>query len=622
MSVLYLAFNGHPDMGQFLGDTIVSVKAAYLMARATPCSRYLLGLSPKSPLNFLWDKFIETFHVEVVYDTFHPGNMDQRFDSWNKAFNRREIDGRKFDHYRELYRRIDGGHRQGVLCGGERGLGRKNVFEYVYYGQENKPEGPCEGGAEFADDLIAHPVVPPEYDVLIAPYAKCQGNGTFTFAFWDRVTRLLVESGVKVTVNHHGEFCEDLKAGGLYRRIYPPFKDLLPEVCRHRLVSCGNTGVGWVAGACGIPLLAMQPPDSNMQDYRYEWCGVQSLREFVEDPDAEYVVKRIQEELETRTVLTTGCFDILHAGHIRHLEESRSFGNRLVVALNSDASVRSLKGADRPIHNQAEREFVLRAMRCVDDVQVFDGDNALRLIHKLRPAVLTNGSDHKLEEIVGKDFVESYGGKVVVTDGSRTQTSTRIIQTVIKQVDVLTACREAANLSPNPFPKMKLLADQFLSVKDLPAAAADVGAYRGACSLVMRRLAPEKELHLFDTWSGNPHEDPLCHHRKGEWAADLAECKKVVGSDARTHYHVGVFPESVNGESSARFCFVVIDGDTYQTTKDAIAFFWPRLVEGGKLFIDDYDWQPCAGVRKAVDEAFTDAQRTVFGSEKTCVVKK
>ncbi len=620
MSTMAVSFDGAVECGQFLGDTIVSIKTAWLMAQATPCSRYLISLHPKGQLNFLWERWIKHFNAQIIYSTVDAGDMPGRFNLWNKRFVKREIDGVSFDHYRELYRRIDGGHRQGVLCGGERGLGRKNVFEYTFYGQENKPET-CEGGQDFGDDLIDHGVQPPEQDVLIAPYAKCQGNGVFTFQFWDQVVRKLVGSGLKVTVNHNGDFCNDLPKE-LYRRIYPKFTELRSEVERSRLVACGNTGVGWMAAACGIPLLAMQPVDSNMQDYRYEWCGVKSLIEYVEQPDADYVVSRIMEEVQGKVVLTTGCFDVLHAGHVRHLEESRSLGTKLIVALNSDASVKRLKGNDRPIHPQAEREAVLRALRCVDDVRLYGDDDATDLIHRVRPAVLTNGSDHKWEEIVCKDFVEAYGGQVAVTSGSRTSTSTRIIQTVIRQVDVMAAVRDAERLSPNPFHKLKLLADEFLSVKDLSGAVADVGVYRGACSLIMRRLAPDKEIHLFDTWAGNPHEDPLCHHRKGEWTADLLECKRIIGTDAKAHYHVGVFPETGNGEAQDKFCFVVIDGDTYQTTRDAIEFFWPRLVDGGKLFIDDVPWPPCAGVEKAVDEAFKPEQQRRVPDAQTCVVVK
>jgi O-methyltransferase len=260
-------------------------------------------------------------------------------------------------------------------------------------------------------------------------------------------------------------------------------------------------------------------------------------------------------------------------------------------------------------------------MKCVDEVVIFDGDDATDVIKRLRPAVITNGPDHKVDEIVGKAFVEQYGGRVAVTSGARGKSTTTIAKT-IKGIDILGAVRDAQPLSPNPFNKLKLLADQYFLVNSLQGAAADVGTYRGACALILRRLAPERQLHCFDTWKGSPHEDPMCHHRPGEWAADLAECKRVVGTDPQTHYHEGVFPASAKGLEDVRFCFVVVDGDTYQTTKDAIEWFWERMVPGGKMFFDDWEWEPCSGVTKAVKEMFQADQRQIFAGEHGCVVTK
>lgn len=620
---MLITFNGTTSNGQFLGDTLVSIKAAWLFAQSTPCDHYILALSPKGELNFLWRRFIDTFGAEVVYDTFHPGNMDERFAAWDKWHDEGQIDGRKFDVYRELYRRIDGGNRQGKLCGKEAGLGRKNVFEYMYFGQENVHEPPV-GSDHFGPELIYHDAQPCQYDVLIAPDAKCQGNSVFTHDFWRDVVRRLVASGVSVTVNREREFLGELN-NPLYRKIFPPFEELVSEVCRHRLVACGNTGVGWLAAACGIPLLGMQPVDSHIQDYRYEWCGVKSLIEFVEEPDVDYVAGKIISELETKVVLTTGCYDILHTGHIRHLEESRSYGDKLVVAVNSDASVRRLKGEGRPYQKEDDRVAVLRALRCVDEVIVFDKDTALPQVQEIRPAVLTNGSDHKGDEVVGRSFVEACGGRVVITGGARDISTTKIIKKIVNRtttIDVARACRDGARVSPNPMHKMKLMADQFLSVASVPGSVADLGAYRGGCSLVLKRLCGEKRLHVFDTWTGTPHDDPLCHHKKGEWAADLAECKAAVGEDKRTFFHQGIFPASATGLDGEKFCFVYIDPDTYQTVSAAIDWFWPRMEPGGKMMFDDYGWEPCSGVQNAVQEKFEPSQVTIFQDANAAVVTK
>lgn len=617
---MLIAYNGTREFGQFLGDQLCSLKMAWLWAQNYPCSKIYLACSHGNEMHFLFTKFIETFNVEVIYDTLNPGDDRGRFEMWTRWFKERTIEGRSFDVYKELHRRIDGSKRQALLCGGEKGLGRRNIFEYFWHGQEHVTE-PILHGDTFDDTLTHHPQHIPERGVLIAPHAKCQGNAVFTFEYWSRVVHRLIDSGVTVTINYNGNFCEDLNGHPLYRKIFPNFKNLMNEVCRHKIVACGNTGVGWLAAACGVPLLAMQPVNSQMPDYRYELCGLKSLVEIMDQPDWEYCARRLTEEVNRVVVFTTGCYDVIHSGHVRHLEESRALGTKLIVGLNSDASVKKLKGADRPVNNELQRADVLRALRFVDEVRVFDGDNALELIKEIKPDILTNGCDHNLGEVVGKDFVESYGGRAVITGGTRDQSSTAIIK-VVRMADVLKAVNDASTVSPNPWSKLKLLADQFMTVSGIPGDTADVGCYRGACSLILRRLAPDKTLHIFDTFQGNPFDDPLCHHKRGEWVASEPQVRSFVGEGPRTQYHVGVFPSTAENLRDRMFCFVVVDPDTYQTVTDAIEFFWPRLVVGGKMFFDDYSWPPCSGVEKAVNEHFTEDQRMVFPSNYTCVVTK
>jgi rfaE bifunctional protein nucleotidyltransferase chain/domain len=114
-----------------------------------------------------------------------------------------------------------------------------------------------------------------------------------------------------------------------------------------------------------------------------------------------------------KVVFTNGCFDWLHVGHIRSLEQARSLGDRLVVAVNSDASVRRLKGPARPRVAARQRAEVLAALACVDWVVVFRADTPLRTIQALRPNILAKGGDWSLDEIVGREDVESWGGRVV-----------------------------------------------------------------------------------------------------------------------------------------------------------------------------------------------------------------
>lgn len=113
-----------------------------------------------------------------------------------------------------------------------------------------------------------------------------------------------------------------------------------------------------------------------------------------------------------KIVFTNGCFDILHSGHVSYLNEAKDQGDLLVVGLNSDASVKRLKGSDRPINSEADRKFLLENLKCVDCVIIFDEDTPYELIATLKPAVLVKGGDWKIEQIVGHEIVQSYGGIV------------------------------------------------------------------------------------------------------------------------------------------------------------------------------------------------------------------
>ena len=116
--------------------------------------------------------------------------------------------------------------------------------------------------------------------------------------------------------------------------------------------------------------------------------------------------------LGRRVVFTNGCFDLLHAGHIHLLEKAREQGDVLVVALNSDASVRRLKGPERPLTNEHDRVRVISALDAVDLVLVFDDDTPLETIRRLHPDVLVKGGDYSLQTIVGADLVREMGGRV------------------------------------------------------------------------------------------------------------------------------------------------------------------------------------------------------------------
>ncbi|MGA8178710.1 MAG: D-glycero-beta-D-manno-heptose 1-phosphate adenylyltransferase [Desulfobacterales bacterium] len=114
-----------------------------------------------------------------------------------------------------------------------------------------------------------------------------------------------------------------------------------------------------------------------------------------------------------RIVFTNGCFDILHVGHVRYLTEARAKGDVLVLGLNSDASVKSIKSDSRPVVNQNQRAEVLAGLACVDFITIFDESDPLTLIQAIKPDILVKGADWEETKIIGTDVVKAYGGEVV-----------------------------------------------------------------------------------------------------------------------------------------------------------------------------------------------------------------
>lgn len=115
-----------------------------------------------------------------------------------------------------------------------------------------------------------------------------------------------------------------------------------------------------------------------------------------------------------RIVFTNGCFDILHIGHVQYLEKAKALGDILVLALNSDASVRAIKGPLRPVVPQEERAYVMASLEVVDYVTIFDEDTPLVLIEYIEPDILVKGGDWSRETVVGSESVERRGGRVVI----------------------------------------------------------------------------------------------------------------------------------------------------------------------------------------------------------------
>jgi len=134
-----------------------------------------------------------------------------------------------------------------------------------------------------------------------------------------------------------------------------------------------------------------------------------------------------------KVVFTNGCFDLLHRGHIEYLKKAKKLGDILIVGLNSDSSVKKIKGEGRPIQGQADRAVILASLYFVDYVCIFNELTPLKLISKLIPDILAKGGDWKVKDIVGKDIVESHGGKVLSIKMVKGKSTRNIIQTILKK---------------------------------------------------------------------------------------------------------------------------------------------------------------------------------------------
>ena len=133
-----------------------------------------------------------------------------------------------------------------------------------------------------------------------------------------------------------------------------------------------------------------------------------------------------------KIVFTNGCFDILHRGHVEYLTEAKACGDKLVTALNSDTSVRGLKGEARPIQSQEDRAVILDALESVDLVVIFDQETPAKIIKSLLPDVLTKGGDYLAETIVGADTVTENGGEIKVIPFRPGQSTSSIVEKIIK----------------------------------------------------------------------------------------------------------------------------------------------------------------------------------------------
>jgi D-glycero-beta-D-manno-heptose 1-phosphate adenylyltransferase len=153
---------------------------------------------------------------------------------------------------------------------------------------------------------------------------------------------------------------------------------------------------------------------------------VKSIKELVD-------IRNNLKKENKKVVFTNGCFDILHAGHVDYITKAKEKGDILIVAVNSDASVKRIKGALRPIVPQHERAFIISLLKPVDYVVIFEEDTPYEMIKQLVPDILVKGEDWSIENIIGRDIVETNGGKVETIKFVNNQSTTNIIKTVLER---------------------------------------------------------------------------------------------------------------------------------------------------------------------------------------------
>lgn len=173
-----------------------------------------------------------------------------------------------------------------------------------------------------------------------------------------------------------------------------------------KAIEIANIAAGIVVGKIGTAAVTIQ----EIIDYMLQ-RNIYFNSKILKQPVLTAIVEE-KKKNGSRIVFTNGCFDILHAGHTCFLQKAKMLGDVLIVGLNSDESVRRLKGNNRPIIPMKERAAILSSLSCVDYITVFDEDTPIKLMGAIKPDTLVKGNDYKIEEVVGKDIVESYGGRV------------------------------------------------------------------------------------------------------------------------------------------------------------------------------------------------------------------
>ncbi len=148
-------------------------------------------------------------------------------------------------------------------------------------------------------------------------------------------------------------------------------------------------------------------------------------------PDEIKLIRKKFRDEKKKVVFTNGCFDLIHAGHVDYLTKARELGDALIVGLNSDSSVRRIKGDKRPILSEKERAFIISSLKPVDFVVIFDEDTPAELISEVIPDILVKGADWPIENIIGREVVEANGGEVKTIRFINDQSTSKIIKSIL-----------------------------------------------------------------------------------------------------------------------------------------------------------------------------------------------
>lgn len=153
------------------------------------------------------------------------------------------------------------------------------------------------------------------------------------------------------------------------------------------------------------------------------------MEKLIDNTELQEVVKKLKDD-NKKIVVTNGCFDILHAGHVRYLKESKKYGDVLIVGLNSDSSVKALKGPERPINNEMDRAEVLSGLESVDYVVLFSEKSPVKLLDTIKPDIYTKGADYTVETLPEADIVMKNGGEIKFIKLVEGKSTTKIIDKI------------------------------------------------------------------------------------------------------------------------------------------------------------------------------------------------